>query len=260
MQNCQVLILSAGIGSRMGKQSRLPKCLNDIKQKKVIEMLFEKLYFLGFKDIYLTVGYKSKKIISFLKKKKYTIKKIYIKNFKNCGSVYSWYSFYKIWKKKKKNLILIHSDLLFDISYLNLLKKRKQNIICCSEFNKNKYKSDYWMCTTKKTNIIKSILQYKFLKLNEKKYQISCINKFSPNMLKHFFPYMKKYFLRYGINDTWEIVLNKFIRESNYNIYLYKNAKYWFNINTVRDLTKAKTFFNNESKKNKKFEMLKRST
>ena len=67
-------------------------------------------------------------------------------------------------------------------------------------------------------------------------------------MLKKFFPYMKNYFSKYGINDTWEVVLNKFIQESNFKIYLYKNSRYWFNINTLKDLNKAKNFFNKESR------------
>ena len=53
---------------------------------------------------------------------------------------------------------------------------------------------------------------------------------------------MKNYFSKYGINDTWEVVLNKFIQESNFKIYLYKNSRYWFNINTLKDLNKAKIF------------------
>ena len=248
MQNYQVLILSAGVGSRMGKYNKTPKSLNEIRQKKIIEMIFEKLKLLGIKDIYLTVGYKSKKIIQFLKSKKFKFKTIYIKNFRNCGSIYSWYSFYKTWKRKKKNLILLHSDLLFDNSYLSLLKKKKHNIVCCSEYNRNNYKQDFWMCTSKKNNLVNSIVQYKSIEQKVKRYQISCINKFSSNMLEKFFPYMKNYFSKYGINDTWEVVLNKFIQESNFKIYLYKNSRYWFNINTLKDLNKAKNFFNKESR------------
>ena len=44
----------------------MPKSLNEIRQKKIIEMIFEKLKLLGIKDIYLTVGYKSKKLFNFL--------------------------------------------------------------------------------------------------------------------------------------------------------------------------------------------------
>ena len=104
------------------------------------------------------------------------------------------------------------------------------------------------MCTSKKNNLVNSIVQYKSIEQKVKRYQISCINKFSSNMLEKFFPYMKNYFSKYGINDTWEVVLNKFIQESNFKIYLYKNSRYWFNINTLKDLNKAKNFFNKESR------------
>ena len=143
---------------------------------------------------------------------------------------------------------MLHSDLFFDNSYLSLLKKKKHNIVCCSEYNRNNYKPDFWMCTSRKNNLVNSIVQYKYIEQKVKRYQISCINKFSSNMLKKFFPYMKNYFSKYGINDTWEVVLNKFIQESNFKIYLYKNSRYWFNINTLKDLNKAKNFFNKESR------------
>ena len=226
----------------MGKYNKMPKSLNEIRQK-IIEMIFEKLKLLGIKDIYLT-GVKIKKNIQFL-----TIKNLRLlyKNFKTVF-IYSWYSFYKTWNRKKKNLILLHSDLFFDNSYLSLLKKKKHNIVCCSEYNRNNYKPDFWMCTSRKNNLVNSIVQYKYIEQKVKRYQISCINKFSSNMLKKFFPYMKNYFSKYGINDTWEVVLNKFIQESNFKIYLYKNSRYWFNINTLKDLNKAKNFFNKESR------------
>ena len=38
-----------------------------------------------------------------------------------------------------------------------------------------------------------------------------------------------------------KLFLNKFIQESNFKIY-YKNSRYWFNINTLKDLNKAKNF------------------
>ena len=100
----------------------MPKSLNEIRQKKIIEMIFEKLKLLGIKDIYLTVGYKSKKIIQFLKSKKFKFKTIYIKNFRNCGSIYSWYSFYKTWNRKKISFCYI--VIYFSITHLSLLKKK----------------------------------------------------------------------------------------------------------------------------------------
>ena len=99
------------------------------------------------------------------------------------------------------------------------------------------------MCTTKKNNIVDSIFQNKLIKNKNKKYQIACINKFSSKMLNLFFPFMKNYFIKNGVRDTWEIVLNKFIEKRNIKLYLYKSSKYWFNINTIRDLNKAKIYF-----------------
>ena len=75
---------------------------------------------MGIKDIYLTVGYKSK-LFNFLNLRNLNLKLFILKIletvvlfiagilYKNC--------------EEKKNLILLHSDLLFDNSYLSLLKK-----------------------------------------------------------------------------------------------------------------------------------------
>ena len=142
---------------------------------------------------------------------------------------------------------MLHSDLFFDNSYLSLLKKKNIILYVALNIIEIIINQIFWMCTSRKNNLVNSIVQYKYIEQKVKRYQISCINKFSSNMLKNF-SYMKNYFSKYGINDTWEVVLNKFIQESNFKIYLYKNSRYWFNINTLKDLNKAKNFFNKESR------------
>ena len=50
------------------------------------------------------------------------------------------------------------------------------------------------MCTSRKNNLVNSIVQYKYIEQKVKRYQISCINKFSSNMLKNFSLYEKLFF------------------------------------------------------------------
>ena len=103
------------------------------------------------------------------------------------------------------------------------------------------------MLNSRKNNLVNSIVQYKYIEQKVKRYQISVLINLVQICLKIFSLY-ENYFSKYGINDTWEVVLNKFIQESNFKIYLYKNSRYWFNINTLKDLNKAKNFFNKESR------------
>lgn len=241
MKNYQVLILSAGTGSRMKELSKIPKCLNKINDITLIERILNDLCQLGLKDIYMTVGYKGKIIEKFLTQKKYKVKFIRIKNYSKCGSVYSWFKFKKTWNKKK-NLILLHSDLIFDITYIKNLLNNKKNIISGSDFHKNSLKPYNWMCTYSKEKKITKLLQNNWLIKERYKTQIACINKFYPKTMNNFFKFMENYFKIKGIQDTWEIVLNEYMQESKNVIFLYNNKKYWFNINSKQDLKKAEKF------------------
>ena len=62
--------------------------------------------------------------------------------------------------------------------------------------------------------------------------------------MKEFFDYMNKYFEYNGIDDTWEIVLNKFIQDKKKKVHVMKSKNFWFNLNTQKDLNLAKRYLN----------------
>ena len=238
-----ILILSAGTGSRMGSVGEsIPKSMIKINNKEILDYLLDKLIAFNFSEVNITVGFKKIKIIDYLKKKKIKYNLIDIKNYNKCGSVYSWYKSKNIIKNNKKFFLLLHSDLIFHNSYLEkIFKCRKQNVILTTDFYKEKTNSKSWM-----------VYYYKFLKVlglkkkiqNKNCSQIACINKFSIKFMKEFFDYMNKYFEYNGIDDTWEIVLNKFIQDKKKKVHVMKSKNFWFNLNTQKDLNLAKRYLN----------------
>ena len=108
LKNYSILLLSAGIGKRLGKIGlKSPKCLLDIKNKKLIEHLIEILQKRNVKEISIVVGYKSQMIINAVKNyKKIKFNFIKIKDFRKNGHAKSWHSFKKIWNKKTSYFII----------------------------------------------------------------------------------------------------------------------------------------------------------
>jgi len=132
LKNYSILLLSAGIGKRLGKIGlNKPKCLLDVKNKKLIEHLIEILQKRNVKEISIVLGYKSQMIINTVKSfKKIKFNFIKIKDYKKNGHAKSWHSFKKIWIKKKLPILLFHTDIFFDPIYLdNIVESPKHNII-----------------------------------------------------------------------------------------------------------------------------------
>ena len=91
-ENCNVVILAAGIGSRFGNTIDKPKCLLKINNKTIIQILIENLILEGIKKINVVTGFKKDEIVSHLSTiRNIDINYIYNKNFKRFGSGYSWY-------------------------------------------------------------------------------------------------------------------------------------------------------------------------
>ena len=236
-----VLILSAGSGSRMGSIGRsIPKSMLRINKREILDYLIEKLNLNGISKINITVGFKKKKIINFLKIKNIKYNAINVMNYNKCGSIYSWYKSKKIIENKKNYFLLIHSDLLFHKTYLEkIINHKKQNIISSTNFRKQYTNKKSWMVYYDKfSNLLKLNKKDK----NHKCSQVACINKFSLSFMKEFFKYMEQYFKLYGIEDTWEIVLNKFSQERKKKVHVIKNNKFWFNLNSQKDYASAKKF------------------
>ena len=244
--NINVLILSAGIGSRLKSKSQKPKSLIKISNLTLIERLINKLINLGIKNFYITVGYKKKLIIKQLTKyeKKINIKYIHIKNYENVGSSYSFFRYKNYWEKNKNDTLFLHSDLFCHESLIDDVFNSKYKNIIGSFKKKTKSLKKGWLINFNSNNKIKSI-QKTLYKKNRYFYEISCINKFSSSYMKKLFKLMDGYIQNVSDKDTWEILINKFIKVNKMSFYsnISKDA-FWFNINTIADLRKAKNYAN----------------
>lgn len=204
------IIFVAGIGRRIGKLGQVaPKSLLKINDKAILEENIEKLRTLGVQNISLVVGYKKNKIINFLKKfKKTRFTYIKIKNFKKYGHGMTWFATRKLWSKKKKPLIIIHGDIIYDIRYLkNIIKSKKKDLIGISskKINVNKKKNNWVVKTNKK----KQILKVDYIK-NFKNYsgEIIGINKISTETANKIFKFMK-FFLKKKMKKKIMGICNK---------------------------------------------------
>ncbi len=236
-----VLILSAGIGSRFKSKSKKPKSLIKILDTTLIERLIEILIKLGNKNFFITVGYQKNKIINKLKKyeKKINIKYIHINDYRKVGSSYSFYQYIKFWKKNKRDTLFIHSDLFCHENLIKDVFSSKHKNIIGSFKKKSKKKDKGWIIELDFKRQITKIEKKNYRK-NDSFYEISCINKFSKSYLNRLFKYMQIYFKEISKKDTWEILIDKFIREKGMKFNTNKRKKsFWYNINTIKDYNQA---------------------
>lgn len=246
LKGYDVVFLSAGLGNRMGKIGKdMPKSLLKIRSKTIIFRLVDHLASRGLEELNIILGFKYKKILKELNKiKNLKINFSIIKDFKNNGSAFSWYQFKNLWKKKKP-LLVMHTDIILDNRYIdNILYSRKENIVGVKKQAKNKLKKKSFIVKVNKKMQLSRIDLNSNLK--EGYGEILCVNKFSIVVAKEIFKFMKKFFIKNGTHMTWEYVLDDFIRNNkNIKINVLKNQNFdWVNVNEPKDLSIAKKKFN----------------
>ena len=118
----QLIILSAGRGSRLAKKYRnKPKCLVAINNKSILENNLN--FYKKFKDKIIVTGYKKNLLNRFAKNHEFKL--IHNKNYKTTNMVYSAFLPSKI---INKDVVICYGDIIFDKNIYNLLKK-SSNII-----------------------------------------------------------------------------------------------------------------------------------
>ena len=247
LSNIDIVLLSAGVGRRLGGLGKvIPKSLVKINGETLIGRLIKILKKHGAKNISILVGYKFDLIKSELKKiKQIKFKFIKIKGFKKYGHSFTWYSYKKFWEKNKKELLLIHTDIIFDEKILiNILKSKKENIIGMKDKKGHKMGRNSFAIRTNAKNEIKEINFLKFL--DNFSGEIIGINKISSRLMGKIYKFMDFEF-KNNQNKylSWEQIINKFIIKKKPTIYSLTNQKYnWININKVSDIKEANRVFN----------------
>jgi choline kinase len=241
LKNYSILLLSAGIGKRLGKIGlNKPKCLLDVKNKKLIEHLIEILQKRNVKEISIVLGYKSQMIINTVKSfKKIKFNFIKIKDYKKNGHAKSWHSFKKIWIKKKLPILLFHTDIFFDPIYLdNIVESPKHNIIGIHSNNKIYKKKSVFVYTDKNQLIKKLNFQNKGL---NKVGEVIGINKISKNTAKNLFLFMNKFLVKENKKLNWEFMLDNYIKTNKDSFFVLKKQNFfWTNVNFKKDYLSIK--------------------
>ena len=129
----KALILAAGRGSRLNsKTKKIPKALVKIKKKEILNYQLDNLKKNNIRDVCIVVGYKSSKIIKFLRNKKKDFKFTIIKNIRyaNTDSAYSYYLARNF--VKNSSYIHLNCDIIFSNNHLKkILLSKKKNILSC---------------------------------------------------------------------------------------------------------------------------------
>ena len=160
----QVIIFAGGKGERMMPlSSNKPKCLIKLSKKPFIEYLLEQIENLKVKEVIILVGYKSKKILEYLKLKKYNFKiitKHLDEKFETSKRILN------IKKLLKKEFMIMYSDVYCEH---NILKSYKQ-------FKKNNFDGQITVFSDK----------YKFLKRSNIKIKNKIVVKYSKKIIPNF--------------------------------------------------------------------------
>jgi choline kinase len=231
-----ILLLSAGIGRRLGKIGETkPKCLLKVNGKTLIEKILNDLLERNAKEINIVLGYKSNMIIKNLKKfKGIKFNFIKIKDFKKNGHGCSWHAFKNFWKKKKLPILLMHTDIIYDKKFLdNILRSKKKNIIGIHS-NREFLKKKSLVVSIDRRNKIKNI---NFIAKKKKYYgEVIGINKISKKTSFRLFKFMDKFLTKKNKKLSWEIVIDNYIKCTNDSLFVLKNQNYaWSNINFYKD-------------------------
>lgn len=119
----KTIILAAGIGKRLRRFTKLPKCLVKIKNEPLIKRYISLLQGVKNNDIVLVVGYRASEVIKTLKKYRLRVNVIKNDNFRE-GSILS------LWTARDKlrgNVLLMDGDMYFENGLINTVVKSKKS-------------------------------------------------------------------------------------------------------------------------------------
>ena len=233
----KAIVLTAGIGSRINKYTRLiPKSMIKINQKYIFEYIIENLHKAKIKEVIFVVGYKSNllkpKIIKKCKELEINLKIVVSKRYKTTNTMYS------LWlarKFLKTNFIFLHGDLIFSYKMLKQFIKfpRKNSILIDKKQPKD------W------DDAMKVISNKKLLKYMSKSVSIDEMDgtaigmykfdsKGSTILFKSIKELIKKGNVNLWVSDAFNIISKKM------NIYMQSTNFVWADVDNLKDLKSAK--------------------
>ncbi|MBU0628875.1 MAG: phosphocholine cytidylyltransferase family protein [Nanoarchaeota archaeon] len=126
----KAMILASGVGSRMYPLTdEIPKCLIKLNGKTILGHELDHLWSVGIKRAIITTGPFEEKILEFMKKNYPKFNVEYVKNPKYEETNYI-YSMFMAKDKIDDDILLMHSDMVFDRVLLKrLLKSKEKNAV-----------------------------------------------------------------------------------------------------------------------------------
>lgn len=234
----KLIVLASGKGSRLQNlTANNPKCLININGKPIIS--YSEKIFNKFDSTYFIAGHKSEKVVSYFKKN-INCKVILNEQFEQTNMVYSMFV-----PRKSINcdVIVMYSDIIFDLKIIKKLLLKKKSII---PVKSNWF--DYWKLRMNKKKILNDaedlLINNGFLmsignKLKKKKlpkYQFMGLIRLTLKDYKSLYTVYKK------LNNPkidFTSLLNYFVSKYNGKIKCFKTKAFWLEIDSKKDILVA---------------------
>ena len=240
------LLLAAGMGSRLFPLTKnSPKCLTLVNEKSILERLISNLKSQGFKRLVIVTGFKSECIMKYLGKKSGDISIEYIHSplYKTTNNIYS------LWMARNiinEPFVLFESDLVMNSALLNDMVYPDRIAVALMQpwlngttvsLNKAHKVTTFHKGTTDAYSDIryKTVNIYSFSLLS----WIAIVKK------------LNQYIDKGNVNSYYESVFSEMIDDKSlsFDSVSFDN-KPWYEIDTIKDLSRAESLFPKETKKN----------
>ena len=224
-----VILLCAGIGNRIKKLSKEPKCLLEINNKTILEHNLNIIQKCKVEDVIIVIGYKSRKILNFVMKLKLKLKIKFVKN-SNPILYGNTVSMYLGLKQITKGAIIIDGDLMYDESVLKkILSKNNRSELVVGEGDINDIECAKTLVDKKKF-VKKTIDKRKIYPTEIEKFYFAGeaigIIKIIKEDIEKFKKNCKKFLnLKNNLKVNWEHLINNYVKKNSLN-FLKLNKKY----------------------------------
>jgi histidinol-phosphate/aromatic aminotransferase/cobyric acid decarboxylase-like protein/choline kinase len=242
----QVVILAAGMGSRLGKYTKNnTKCMLEINGRTLIERALDALDTAGIRKCVIVVGYKKENLMAFVGSRYKNIDIAYIANdvYHKTNNIYSLYLArdYLV----TDDTLLLESDLIFEERIIReLIANEEPTLAVVAPW-------EAWMDGTvvqiSKDRSITNFIPRKYFNYNEKKSYYKTVNiyKFSRNFLeKSYVPFLTAYSHAMDNNEYYEDVLRVITTlEKNELKAMVLGEHKWYEIDDAQDKDIAELLF-----------------
>ncbi len=235
------------MGTRLGPSfSHIPKSFINIGEKKILEIQFDILIKVGFKKIIIVNGFLNKLFVKEIGNfyKNLSIQYVTNEKFNSSGSAYSLMLTSEIWTQSKKNVLLLHADLLYDenvlLEFCKISDPKRNYILLDSNFSKET--NDEQIVIGKDKKVFELI---KGMPPSDNQIGESLgINLWTKGFMEKYYKFLKNY-LGKNPRANWEQTIKPFLCVNENIELLYEdiNERFWMNINYVDDLNKSKKLY-----------------